>query len=200
MLRKTTLQKSITKEKKRSANAIMGKKISNSIKEVNKQSKRVGTVTLKEPLKTYQEEIYTNPYTLITTPVSQDYLKRLAREWINMTRDNEDVLFIHEYRVQKEILEITWQRWMNKCPELKEAYTVVKEIIAMRREKGALQNKLNGNIVAKIQCVYSKEWKETEEWRSSLSAKNESSNVQPIQVILESYPSSPLVPVKKTVE
>ena len=200
MLRKTTLEKSIAKEKKRSANAIMGKKITNSIKEVNKQSKKGGMVKLKEPLRTYHQEIYEDMFSFVTTPISDDYLKKCAREWIDVTKNNEEVLLTYEYRVQKEIPETTWSRWIKRSPELQFAQDLVRDIIAIRREKGGLLNKYNTVMVTKVQSHYSDAWKSTEEWRSSLSAKNESSNIQPIQVVLEAYPNSPLVPAKKMVE
>lgn len=200
MQRKSTLEKKTKKEKYRSGNAVMDKKISNSIKTVHKLSKKGGTTSLKEPIKTYDEEMYQDMFTFVTTPISAEYLKKCAREWIDVTRDNEDILFIHEYRVHKEIPEKTWERWIDRSPELQNARTLVRDIIAMRREKGAIQNKYNGAVITKVQCVYSKEWKETEEWRASLSAKHEESKVAPIQVILERYPDSPLVPMKKQVD
>jgi hypothetical protein len=200
MQRKTSLEKRVRKEKLRTGTAIMDKKISNTIKEVNKQSKKRVLVALKPPLKTYDQECYEDMFTFVTTPISPEYLTKCAIEWVNMTYNNDDILFMNEYRMQKGIPQTTWEDWVNRSSKLKSAQSFVREIIAMRREKGGLLNKYNSAMVMKIQCVYSKEWKETEEWRSSLAAKNDTHQTQPIQVILENYPNSPLVPPKKTEE
>jgi hypothetical protein len=45
---------------------------------------------------------------------------------------------------------------------------------------------------------YSKVWRETEKWRSDLRKENEQHGN--IKVMIETYPSSPIVPDKKKVE
>ncbi len=196
MERRTTLQKKQRTEKLRTGSAVVNKKINNSIKLVNKQSKMRTPVETKKPIMPFEQEYYLNMYSWIQIPISLEYVKKCAAEWVEMARDNE-VLLMDEYPVQKGIPTTTWYEWIGRCPELKSAQTQVKEMIAIRRERGAMQNKYNSGMVMRMQHYYKREWKEAEEWRSSLSAKNEAVAQQPIQVILERYPDSPLVPMKK---
>ncbi len=192
---KSTQEKKIAKVKKQSASAVMDQKTSNSITLVNKQvSSRTNP---KKELKTYHQEVYLDMYSFTMQPVSAEYKRKCALEWIEMTRDTE-VLLMSEYFIQKGIPKSTWDEWVKKDPDLKEAQSIVRAMIAVRRERGGLKNQYSSNLVTRMQHRYDPDWKEAEEWRSSLSAKNEGNGNQPIQVILERYPDSPLVPPKKT--
>jgi hypothetical protein len=150
----------------------------------------------RPPLKTFEEEFYMDMYTFKMCPVPADYKKKCATEWVVMARD-EEVLFLDEYRIKKGIPKTTFDRWIASCVELQEAKEFVRDIIAMRREEGALKNKYNVGMVMRIQHMYCDNWKKSEEWRAALRTKQEGvSNPQRIQVVLEPYPDSPLVPSK----
>jgi hypothetical protein len=129
---------------------------------------------------------------------SLESLKQWASDWIVSTKENEEILFPNQFRMRRGISIKTWNLWLRESVDLKEAEKEVLEIIAVRRELGAIENKYNAHIIGRSMPIYSKDWKELEEWRSTLNKKNEAAeSTQRIQVILEQYPNSSLVPEKK---
>ena len=189
MSQKSSLEKRVSKVKRQSARAVINQKTSNSIIAVNKQTK------IQTPLKSYHEEYYVDLFSGAKKPVSDEYLSKCAAEWLNMVRE-EEVLLMTEYHVRKGIHPATWSNWMERSQELRDARDLVRCMIAIRRERGGLKNQYSAQWGLKQQYVYDPEWKESEEWRAKLAPKTENM-MQPIQVILETFPSSPLVPVKK---
>jgi hypothetical protein len=196
MEQKSNLQKKISKIKKQSARAIMNQKISNSIKLVNKTPKIDGD--RKETLKTYHQEYFVDLFSGAKIPVTDEYIKKCATEWLQLVRD-EEILVMSTYRLRKAIPERVWDRWLQRCPELKAARELVRGMIAERRECGGLKFQYSAPLIMKVQHLYDQQWKESEEWRASIAPKSESIT-QPIQVVLERFPDSPLVPVKKQTE
>jgi len=196
MVNKSSLEKKITKIKKQSARAVMNQKTANSITLVNKQTK--SGMDPKEPMKTYHQEYFVDLFSGAKIPVTDEYLKKCATEWLQLVRE-EEVLLMSTYRLRKAIPNQTWDTWIQRCPELQAARDLVRDMIAERRECGGLKNIYSAQWGLKQQHVYDKEWKESEEWRANLASKVANST-QPIQVILENFPSSPLVPIKKQVQ
>jgi hypothetical protein len=196
MDRKSPLQKKISKIKKQSARAVMNQKTSNSIIAVNKAPR--SDTKPKETLKSYHQEYFIDLFSGAKIPVTNEYIKKCAAEWLQLVRD-EEILMMSTYRLRKAIPRPTWDKWLERCPELKEARDLVRDMIAERRECGGLKFKYSAPLIMKMQHLYDPEWKESEEWRAKLAPKAEN-NAQPIQVVLERFPDSPLVPVKKQAE
>lgn len=193
---KSNLQKKLSKIKKQSARAVMNQKTSNSIIAVNKEPKV--DVNEEKPIKSYHEEYFVDLFSCAKIPVSDEYIQKCATEWLHMVRD-EEVLRMDSYMARKGIPNKTWERWIERSPELREAREMVRTLIAIRREEGGLKNKYSAQWGLKMQHFYDKDWKEGEEWRAKLVPKDTIST-QPIQVILEKFPDSALVPVKKQTE
>jgi len=170
----------------------MNQKTSNSIIAVNKAPK------MKVPIKSYHEEYYVDLFSGAKKPVSEEYISKCAAEWLQMVRE-EEVLLMNEYHVRKGIHPATWDQWVNRSKELRDARDLVRCMIAIRRERGGLKNQYSAQWGLKQHHVYDPEWKESEEWRARLAPKSESIT-QPIQVVLEKFPDSPLVPVKRQIE
>lgn len=170
----------------------MNQKTSNSIIAVNKAPKT------KIELKTYHEEYFVDLFSGAKIPVTDEYISKCAAEWLQVVRE-EEILLMTEYHVRKGIHPQTWSQWLNRSQELRDARDLVRCMIAIRRERGGLKNQYSAQWGLKQQHVYDKEWKESEEWRATLTPKAEN-GTQPIQVILERFPDSPVVPVKKQIE
>lgn len=174
----------------------MNQKTSNSIITVNKATKIGGEP--KETLKSYHQEYFVDLFSGAKIPVTNEYIKKCAAEWVGLVQE-EEILLMSTYRLRKRVPRRVWERWLQRCPELKEAQELVRDMIAERREFGGLKLKYSAPLIMKVQHLYDPEWKESEVWRASLAPKSESIT-QPIQVVLERFPDSPLVPVKKQVE
>ena len=168
-------------------------KVNNSTK-ITKQSKVPITI------KTFTQEFYTDMYTFQTLPIPEHYFDRLAEEWIDYVKNNEDVLFMGEYQIKKGVARSTFEEWVQRSPNLQRARAFVKDIIAMRREKGALIRKYDASVVCKTQYKYDHDWKEAEEWRASMKERVENQGSGSITVVMERFPNSPLVPEKRKVE
>jgi hypothetical protein len=194
MTNKSPLEKKKFDLKKRSASAIMKHRINNPITFVKESPKMREEV--KNLLPPSDKECYLNLNTFGMMPVDMDYFKKLAIEWIAQAR-NTEMLLMTEYPAQKGIPAQTFLDWINRCPELKEAQSLVRTIIAMRRERGGLKNEYNGKMVERMQHLYDRDWRDAEEWRANLAVKSQINTQQPVTVILEAFPSSNLVPPKK---
>jgi hypothetical protein len=192
---KSPLEKKKFDLKKRSASAIMKQRISNSITFVKKAPK-MDTKNVKNPLGNVERECYLNVNTFTMIPMVDDYFKKLAIEWIDLAK-NTEMLLMNEFHIQKGFSRAGFDKWIARSSELQEAQSIVRSIIGVRRERGGLKNEYNTNLVAKMQHNYDQDWKNSEEWRANLAVKHQISTQQPITVVLEAFPSSSLVPVKK---
>lgn len=177
------------------------------VMENKKKAVKVNTSTkkdkvVKEPIKikTFTQEFYTDIYTFQTMPIPEHYFDHIAAEWIDYVKNTDDVLFMGEYRIKKGISRTTFEEWTQRSPNMQIARAFVKEIIAMRREKGALMRKYDAGTVFKMQYKYDSDWKEMEEWRASLKEKVEGPSGSNITVVMERFPNSPLVPEKRKIE
>lgn len=177
-------------KKKRARKALT---VNNSTK-IAKQSKSA------TPIKTFTQEYYQDMYTFQTMPIPMHYFDKLAEEWVDYVKNNEDVLFMAEYHVKKGVSKTTFEEWVQRSPNLQAARAFVKEIISMRREKGALLRRYDPATVFKMQHTYDAAWKEMEEWRASLKEKSENQGSGNITVVMERFPNSPLVPHKRKTE
>jgi hypothetical protein len=132
-------------------------------------------------------------------PVSIPYLLKFAVEWVDWVQNTPTALVRNAYFNIKGIHKATVDRWMVRCPQVKEASEFVKQLLSERREMGVLKGKMPEGWVSKYQALYDPEFKELEQWRNSMKEKIAGSTAT-IQVVeLERYPDSPLVPVKKEV-
>lgn len=95
--------------------------------------------------------------TMRQRPVSMAYLEQLALklvEWVNTKKE----VIIDEFLQQEGYSYGAFKRFRNRCPKLEEAYQYAKMCIGNKRERGALYNKMNANIVMKSMPNYSERW------------------------------------------
>ncbi len=180
-------------EKKTKTPVKKGVKVNNTTKPNN--------ATKETPkIKTFVQEFYTDIYTFQTMPIPNHYFDKVAEEWVNYVKNNDDVLFMGEYRIKKGVAKTTFEEWTQRSANMQIARAFVKEIIAMRREKGALLRKYDASTVFKMQYKYDADWKEMEEWRASMKERVEGASGSNITVVMERFPNSPLVPEKRKIE
>ncbi len=152
-------------------------------------------------VKTFEQEYFTDMFTLKMKPISYDYKLKFALEWVNVAIADDDMLTLEEFYILKGIDPRTVERWLKTCPELQQAHDFVMCVIGVRREKGALKNKYDSGMVRTSMAMFSVRWKDLEEWRNAMKEKIAGSSAGSIRVVeLDRYPDSPLVPIKKNIE
>lgn len=132
-----------------------------------------------------------------------------APETVNAMADHvlawsleEDALTYQQYANKEGICYEDFKNIMARTDYAKNAWTIAKQRIATRRELGGLTFKLNSSVMMPTLPLYNPEYKEylkeKDEHKIRLQAQlvAEEKPKQTI-VVLEKFPSSDLVPVKK---
>ncbi len=134
-------------------------------------------------------------------PVSLASKQELAKQlmmWVNTPESFK----ISQFYLSKGISHATWQDWIRSCPELKAANEYAKETLGNKRE---LQATLKDGIYdpAMIKPTlghYCPIWREEQEMIANLKSESEGKGNGTINVIMQKYPESDLVPLKKDKE
>lgn len=150
----------------------------------------------KSEIVPFQEEYYRDMFTFQLVPVSEKYLLRIAEEWVNYTLENEEILTKNSYLNKKRLLRGTVDRWMDRCPELKEAFGFVTQILAERREQGATKGKLSESWVKYSHVLYDNEYRDLETWRNSLKEKIAGAGSTNVVVEMKKFPETDVVPAR----
>ncbi len=137
---------------------------------------------------------YFNIYTLKTQPVNIKYIESMAKELTDWAMDDNS-LTLEQFWLLKGLDGSTIKKWKEVSPAFKAAQSFAKRTIAVRREIGAIKNKLNTSMILSSMPMYSNKWKKMTQWRASLKNKQEQDKT--IKVLVEQIPSSDLVPIKK---
>lgn len=153
------------------------------------------TKSLTETKKWYDE--YPDVYAFKTTPVSEVLLDRLFQELLDWAESNEDALKITEFFLRKRIGSDTVARFRARDKKYDDAYNHALQLIGNRREIGALKRKLDSGIVAYTMAHYDPSWVKLAEWRAALKKESEGQQGNNITVVMETFPSSELVPQKR---
>lgn len=119
-------------------------------------------------------------------PMTVEGIKLLADDLYIWAQDDES-LIAEEFYLLKGIDAKTFHNWMKRCPELKQAYAATKDIIAGRRERGALTRKYDAGTVRWTMPAYSKKYKKLEEWKAELGKKDDDKDTGTKVVIMEKY-------------
>ena len=125
----------------------------------------------EEEAKTRAWYEYLNMHTFQLCPSADGHKKRLALAWVLDTKNNKDVCTEHHFALEQGIPVRTWDDWTARDEDLKLAKVQVKEIIAQRNEKGALNEGWNANIVRFINPHYAKRWRDREVDQAKIQAK-----------------------------
>jgi len=131
------------------------------------------TPSEKGPL-AWTNDSYVNFYTLRKNVISEQVVEEMAKEIVIWARDKEDAFVICEFYLSKGIPKSTFYKLCKNFPVMRTALECVKEFIGMRREVGALKNKLNSSMVMSQQAKYDDSWWKLEERRADLKARSQS--------------------------
>lgn len=169
------------------------------MKRTNGKTKHSSTAVEESQRKVSWQNEYLSAWGFKLNPTSKAWLLHLAAELIDYIWSNEQVYNIKSFLVFKGINPQVWSEWMARCPELKEANEHAKMILAVRRESGMLERRLEPNAVRYSMPLYCDEWKALEAERTQIKAKIQAGQKEKevIVVNMPQFPSSDLVPERK---
>jgi len=90
---------------------------------------------------------------------------------------------IEEYLYAIKMPESTYRKLKGLFPQLQESHDMIKMLLSVRREEGALQGRLTPQTVHFVQPFYSKVWRETAEWHAKLKMQIEASGKSKVEII-----------------
>jgi len=161
------------------------------IKLSTQKERQVKEETRSERAYTYLDT-YTDLRTLKQTPVSEAFLERLGKEFVEwaLIKENEEVMdkrkiCIQDFFAYKGINKASIYRWMEKSPSFKEQYLFGRNLIGLRREKGAFWKEASEKIFLRNAHQYEDDWKDADVFHSKL-AKEEAPQEE-ILLKVESY-------------
>ena len=165
----------------------------------NKKTPNAIVEQKKKPKVVYYDE-WTNFNTYERSVLTNLSIERLAKELVAWLRKNPDAIKVSQFLEEKGIHQQSWTRWCNNYPVLGEANEHAKMIIGNRRELGAMTRKYDPGFTAVTMYHYCNDWVNASRLKASIANREGGlDNGQKI-VVIERYPDSPLVPVKKKEE
>lgn len=153
----------------------------------NKKDKHTKKVTV-------WDEEYFDIFTFKVKPVSDHFLEKVA-EGMRKWADLESSFRISDFHLDRGISKRDFYRWVKRDKNMETAHEYAMARIASRREKGALFNELNTSMVIKTLGHYCEIYSNEEQKRSDQRQK-ETSETQPITVIMKEIPSLDRTPEK----
>ncbi len=147
--------------------------------------------TKTRPLSKWQAE-YRNCFDWTFQPVTDRFIEKFFQDLLKSCADEDGCLSVQEFFLSKGVNSKTFYAWVNKWEQAADAVETAKQLIAIKREKLALKNKLNAGVFLAMQPRYCPEYKALMEWKASLHNKNPIDDNR-INVIINEVRSSDLV-------
>jgi hypothetical protein len=126
--------------------------------------------------------------------INCDTIDRLTADLMNLAQTCDGIKDVSTYIKERKIPKNTYRDWLKKFPLLKEAHDELLQAIGNKREEEALMNKMNTIIAAKSFPYYLERYKDLEEWRSKLAAKDLVNASGSVTVITQGIPDTKIVP------
>lgn len=146
--------------------------------------------------KTSWIEDYLDGYSFRMKPVNERFLRDLAKELVDWAEKDDDALTLEEFYTRKRIPSRTFEGWY-RFDWFKQAKDLALSFIGIRREKATLKRKLDAGTNNYMMPYYSSEWKKIVEWRQQLRNESQNNGTGSVNVYLEKFESSDLVPERK---
>lgn len=138
-----------------------------------KKAKKSNTSIELHPLasnRTWLEFVQDNAFMMF--PEKDDWRKRFIltlMEWAS----KEDSLDITDFALEMKMHRSMLYRWVEKWPDIKQAFDMAKLMLASRRKKGALTRKFDKDVVFKDLHKYDPEWLEINKYHSDMKKDEE---------------------------
>ena len=128
-------------------------------------------------------------------PKSDQELSWWADKLLEWAR-RDDSIVLHSFAAEMEIDPARLSDWSKRSEKLTRAVKAAKTIVGARREKLALENKINASVVLKLMANYNEDYYAYEKEMKLLGSEEEK-KAQTINVIMPPMPSTNAVPKKK---
>lgn len=141
-----------------------------------------------------QWEEYLNLKAMQLAPANGEFKKRLAIklvEWVDLQTEPS---MIEEFCLNQGILRRTYTRWLDTCPELREAHEYAKERLAVLRIKNGTNGKWKWDACRWALPFFGAHYLQHEK---DLAATKQEDKSADVKVTIEEIPSSSEVPNKK---
>ena len=114
-------------------------------------------------------------------------IDKIGQELIKWAKNNKNATVYSEFFTDHGISGSTRERWRKRSKDFDAACAYALEKVGIRREKGAINRKLDGNLIMKSMPMYSKEWRALEEWRSGLKVQEQDQKVTTFNIQMPSF-------------
>lgn len=104
-------------------------------------------------------------------PMTETTAHKFAKSMIDWVEANEEALAFGEFLTVVGLRLSTVRDYCRRFAVVEEAYEYTLQVLATRRELGALKRALDARIFLALHAMYDKEYKKLEEWRASLKNK-----------------------------
>jgi hypothetical protein len=132
---------------------------------------------------------YFNMNTMSRQIATDQWAEKTAKNMIEWAQ-TDDALILNDFFSLLGICRQDFLALANKYPILKTARDYAKSLIASRRERGMLTRKFDSGSVSFMMPMYSEDWKENVEWRSSLkAAEGKAGNDRVQYVVIPAIPT-----------
>jgi len=129
-------------------------------------------VKSKKETKSYDWGDYFCNISFKMKPINEASREKFSLDWVEKARKDPAYINIWEFPViDVGISKQTVFEWMAKDKNVDNAHKYVRNICAIRRDKGAATRDLDGSYIAKTMPIYCDDYKALEEWRANLSEK-----------------------------
>src|SRR5277367_5921150 len=126
---------------------------------------------------------------------TEEYLKGLAKDMVEWVESDEDAFRLGRFFILKKLPKSTFERWKKNSEDLQYAVEFAKEVIAERRETGAIKRKYDTFAALRQMAHYDDDWKAIDQWNASL--KQHADQLHTVKIVnIPDIPDSPMVPEK----
>ena len=133
-------------------------------------------------------------------PIHPARIQRMKEALATWLDENPEVKSISEFYYAQGISMKTYYRLLKKDEELQELHDMTLHRLGEKLWGRAVDNRANWNAVKYMLHNYAPIFKEAREYEAQLARKDEAVNNAPQIVVIDRFPDSPLVPVKKEKE
>lgn len=136
---------------------------------------------------------YKDLFTFREKPIPYSFLERLAEDLLAWSQKDTS-LRIESFYMDNGIRQLDYYRFLDRCPELRDAHDIAIQRIAVRRDTGALTKKFDASWTARTQAAFDETYRKARKFEAELQKDVQDNG--PKVVIIERMPNTPEVKVR----
>lgn len=156
------------------------------------------SISKNEPYKTVFEE-YLDLFTFEKRPVTKEFKNMFFEKFLRWAREDEEALKPSQFWNKEGVFQKDVYKWRDSDEKYAHIYATILQILGNRRELLGLKRKMDPGMVMFTMPHYDKDWKELVEWRTKIKQENGEKSDK-IEVYIDNFPQTPVVPPKKEKE